>query len=89
MLLRIVNGTFIVLLGLLLWLVMGLRRVSPRLSAQLQRALVGLHVRLYRSSGGRLGGRIPASGPIVVLTTTGQYFRKQRAAASIDLSEGS
>lgn len=52
----------------------------------LQRALTGLHVRLFRATGGRLGGRV---GPVehVILTTTGRRSGRPRAtplAATFD-----
>ena len=46
----------------------------PRLAF---RGFAALHSRLYRASGGRLGGRVPG-GSVLLLTTTGRQSGKRR-----------
>ena len=41
-------------------------------------SLSRLHVVLYRSSGGRIGGRFRKTAPILLLTTTGRKSGKER-----------
>jgi deazaflavin-dependent oxidoreductase (nitroreductase family) len=42
------------------------------------RAVVWLHVTLYRLTNGRIGGRFIAGSPILLLTTTGRRTGKRR-----------
>lgn len=65
----------------------GRGRPYSRLSARLQRAAVGLHSRLYRLSGGRLGSRI-AGSPVLVLVTTGRKTGAERHTPLLYLQDG-
>jgi len=47
-----------------------------------------LHVRLYRASGGRLGGRFRKTAPVLLLTTTGRKTGKQRSTPLLYLEDG-
>lgn len=62
-------------------------RPYPRIVAQAQRVLAGLHSGLYRASGGRLGGRIVGS-PVLVLVTTGRKTGAERHTPLIYLRDG-
>ena len=42
------------------------------------RAVLWLHVTLYRLTNGRVGGRFIAGSPILLLTTTGRRTGKRR-----------
>jgi hypothetical protein len=42
------------------------------------RAVLWLHVTLYRLTNGRIGGRFIAGSPILLLTTTGRKSGKRR-----------
>ena len=42
------------------------------------RAVLWLHVTLYRLTNGRIGGRFIAGSPILLLTTTGRRTGKRR-----------
>jgi F420H(2)-dependent quinone reductase len=44
----------------------------------LAKAVLWLHVSLYRLTSGRIGGRFIASSPILLLTTTGRRTGKRR-----------
>jgi F420H(2)-dependent quinone reductase len=44
----------------------------------LARAILWLHVSLYRLTNGRIGGRFIAGSPILLLTTTGRRTGKRR-----------
>ena len=46
-----------------------------------------LHVRLYRLTGGRIGGRIK-SAPVLLLTTTGRKSGKQRTTPLLYVEDG-
>ena len=52
------------------------------------RALVKLHVALYRASGGRLGGRVGNGVPVLLLTTTGRRTGKRRTTPLLFVEEG-
>lgn len=55
-------------------------KIRPRPSkaaVQIQRFLTGLHTKLYRLSGGKIGGRM-AGCPVLLLITTGRKTGKQR-----------
>ena len=52
----------------------------------IQRLLTGLHVFLYRLTGGKIGGRIVKS-PVLLLTTTGRKSGKQRTTPLLYLSD--
>jgi deazaflavin-dependent oxidoreductase (nitroreductase family) len=52
-------------------------RRPSKLSAALQNLVIRIHSVLYRSSSGRIGGRI-ANSPVLLLTTTGRRSGKQR-----------
>lgn len=65
----------------------GRGRPYPRISAQAQRALAGLHALVYQASGGRLGGRIVGS-PVLVLVTTGRRSGAERHTPLLYLPDG-
>ncbi|WP_200900236.1 nitroreductase family deazaflavin-dependent oxidoreductase [Rubrobacter aplysinae] len=65
----------------------GRGRPYPRALARAQRALAGLHARMYRLSGGRLVGRI-AGSPILVLVTTGRKTGTERHTPLLYLPDG-
>lgn len=65
----------------------GRGRPYPRVAALAQRALAALHARLYRASGGRLGGRIVGS-PVFVLVTTGRRSGAERHTPLLYLPDG-
>ncbi len=46
-----------------------------------------LHVVLYRTSGGRLGGRFGKKAPVLLLTTTGRKSGKQRTTPLLYVEE--
>jgi len=52
------------------------------------RALVKVHVALYRASGGRLGGRVSKGVPVLLLTTSGRKTGKQRTTPLLYVEEG-
>jgi deazaflavin-dependent oxidoreductase (nitroreductase family) len=52
------------------------------------RALVKVHVALYRASGGRLGGRVGNGVPVLLLTTTGRKTGKRRTTPLLYVEEG-
>lgn len=62
-------------------------RPYSRISAQAQRVLAGLHALIYRTSGGRLGGRIVGS-PVLVLVTTGRRSGSERHTPLLYLPDG-
>lgn len=45
------------------------------------------HVLLYRASGGRIGGRISKTAPVLLLTTTGRKSGKQRTTPLLYLED--
>jgi deazaflavin-dependent oxidoreductase (nitroreductase family) len=62
--------------------------LSPRRpTGRIQKAVVRLHVLLYRASGGRIGGRIWGLG-VLLLTTTGRKTGKRRTVALCYLADG-
>ena len=62
-------------------------RRPSRLSAALQNAATRVHIMLYRSSNGVIGGRI-ANSPVLLLTTTGRRSGKQRTVPLLYLMDG-
>lgn len=57
------------------------------MNRQLLTFLSRLHVVLYRASGGRLGGRVGKTAPVLLLTTTGRKSGKQRTTPLLYLEE--
>jgi deazaflavin-dependent oxidoreductase (nitroreductase family) len=47
-----------------------------------------LHVVLFRASGGRLGGRLRKTAPVLLLTTTGRKSGKQRTTPLLYVEDG-
>jgi deazaflavin-dependent oxidoreductase (nitroreductase family) len=47
-----------------------------------------LHVALFRATGGRLGGRLRANLPVLLLTTTGRKSGKQRTTPLLYVEDG-
>src|SRR5262249_55252831 len=58
-----------------------------RLSAALQNAATSVHIMLYRSSNGVIGGRL-ANSPVLLLTTTGRRSGKKRTVPLLYLMDG-
>jgi F420H(2)-dependent quinone reductase len=58
--------------------------VSRRLLTLVSR----LHALLYRASGGRLGGSLGKTAPVVLLTTTGRKSGKKRTTPLLYLEDG-
>ncbi|MBI1881636.1 MAG: nitroreductase family deazaflavin-dependent oxidoreductase [Chloroflexi bacterium] len=52
------------------------------------RLFIGLHVFLYRLTGGAIGGRFANNSPVLLLTTTGRKSGKQRTTPVLYLTEG-
>ncbi len=47
-----------------------------------------LNIWLYRMTAGRLGGRVPGAGPVLLLTTTGRKSGQLRTAPLLYLEDG-
>ncbi|MEX2420851.1 MAG: nitroreductase family deazaflavin-dependent oxidoreductase [Actinomycetota bacterium] len=62
-------------------------RLGERLLRKLTRPMGRIHVRLYRLSGGALGGRI-GRAPVLLLTTTGRRTGQQRTTPLLYLADG-
>src|SRR4051812_36667755 len=62
-------------------------RRPSKLSAALQNAFTTIHVLLYRSSNGAIGGRL-ARSPVLLLTTKGRRSGKQRTVPLLYLADG-
>jgi deazaflavin-dependent oxidoreductase (nitroreductase family) len=62
-------------------------RRPSKLAAALQNAIAGIHIFLYRSSNGTIGGTI-AHSPVLLLTTTGRRSGKQRTVPLLYLADG-
>jgi F420H(2)-dependent quinone reductase len=63
-------------------------RVYNRPIAALQRAANRLHNFLYRITGGRIGGSVPWSGPVLLLTTNGRKTGRERTVPLLYLHDG-
>ena len=63
-------------------------RIYNRPIATLQRVANGLHNSLYRATGGRIGGGIPGSGPVLLLTTNGRKTGRERTVPLLYLHDG-
>ena len=63
-------------------------RVYNRPIAALQRAATRLHNSLYRATGGRIGGSVPGSGPVLLLTTNGRKTGRERTVPLLYLRDG-
>src|SRR5262245_5622947 len=62
-------------------------RRPSKLSAALQNAATRVHIMLYRSSNGVIGGRL-ANSPVLLLTTTGRRSGKPRTVPLLYLMDG-
>jgi deazaflavin-dependent oxidoreductase (nitroreductase family) len=51
-------------------------------------AFVKVHVALYRTSGGRLGGRLRKGAPVLLLTATGRKTGRRRTTPLLYVEEG-
>ena len=58
------------------------------MNRRLLTALSRAHVAVYRTSGGRLGGRIRSGASVLLLTTTGRKSGKQRTTPLLYLEGG-
>ena len=63
-------------------------RIYNRPIAALQRAANRLHNSLYRATGGGIGGSIPGSGPVLLLTTNGRKTGRERTVPLLYLRDG-
>ena len=63
-------------------------RAYGRPVAAVQRAVTKLHASLFRSTGGRVGGSIPGSGPVLLLTTNGRKTGRERTVPLLYLPDG-
>jgi deazaflavin-dependent oxidoreductase (nitroreductase family) len=63
-------------------------RVYNRPIATLQRVATRLHNSLYRATAGRIGGGIPGSGPVLLLTTNGRKTGRERTVPLLYLRDG-
>src|SRR5262245_52594264 len=62
-------------------------RRPSKLTAALQNVVAGIHIALYRSSNGVIGGTV-AHSPVLLLTTTGRQSGKQRTVPLLYLVDG-
>ena len=63
-------------------------RTYGRPIAAVQRAATKLHNSLFRATGGRVGGSIPGSGPVLLLTTNGRKTGRERTVPLLYLRDG-
>jgi deazaflavin-dependent oxidoreductase (nitroreductase family) len=61
--------------------------VGERFLRKLTGPLGRIHVRLYRLTGGGLGGRV-GRAPVLLLTTTGRRTKRQRTTPLLYLADG-
>jgi deazaflavin-dependent oxidoreductase (nitroreductase family) len=61
--------------------------IEQKLFALVGRYVAGLQTRLYRLTGGKLGGTL-MNAPVLLLTTTGRKTGKQRTAPLLYLRDG-
>ena len=62
-------------------------RRPSKLTSALQNAVTRVHSVLYRSSNGRIGGRL-ANSPVLLLSTTGRRSGKQRTVPLLYMMDG-
>ena len=63
-------------------------RTYGRSIAAVQRAATKLHTSLFRATGGKVGGAIPGSGPVLLLTTNGRKTGRERTVPLLYLRDG-
>ncbi|MDP9454588.1 MAG: nitroreductase family deazaflavin-dependent oxidoreductase [Actinobacteria bacterium] len=63
-------------------------RTYGRPIAAVQRAATKLHAALFRATGGRVGGSVPGSGPVLLLTTNGRKTGRERTVPLLYFRDG-
>ena len=63
-------------------------RAYGRPVAAVQRAVTKLHTSLFRATNGRVGGSIPGTGPVLLLTTNGRKTGRERTVPLLYLRDG-
>ena len=63
-------------------------RAYGRPIAAVQRTATKLHTALFRATRGRVGGSIPGSGPVLLLTTNGRKSGRERTVPLLYLRDG-
>ena len=56
--------------------------------AAIQRAVTRLHASLFQATGGRVGGSIPGTGPVLLLSANGRKTGRERTVPLLYLSDG-
>ena len=63
-------------------------RAYGRPIVAVQRAVTKLHTSLFRATGGKVGGSIPGTGPVLLLTTNGRKTGRERTVPLLYLRDG-
>lgn len=63
-------------------------RAYGRSIAAVQRSATKLHTALFRATGGKVGGSIPSTGPVLLLTTNGRKTGRERTVPLLYLRNG-